>query len=132
VRVLPGFVTTSTAVHVGRFLRDRQLSCLEGFPRALVLQRWILLGQRDGLNGAVSRRGCVRREGARRGFAQEGWSSRSSQIRNENRNALPTGAQVGAPTSARSPTINPTPTAVVRKTPALLIGGYVWGCLTDG
>ncbi len=50
-------------------------------------------------------------------------------MRKENPNALPTGAQVGAPTSARSPTIDPAPTAVARKTPALLIGGCADSCL---
>ncbi len=93
---------------------------------------------------AVFRRGCVRREGARKGcaekglaqkgFAQEGfawtdWSSRYSQIRNENRNALPISAQVGAPTSARSPTMDMVATPVTGNRPALLIGGYADSCL---
>ncbi len=50
-------------------------------------------------------------------------------MRKENPNALATGAQVGAPTSARSPTIDPAPTAVVRYMPALLIGGCAGSCL---
>ncbi len=50
-------------------------------------------------------------------------------MRNENRNALATDAQVGAPTSARSPTIDPAPTVVVRNIPALLIGGCADPCL---
>ena len=50
-------------------------------------------------------------------------------MRKENPNALATDAQVGAPTSARSPTIDPTPTAVVRNIPALLIGSCADSCL---
>ncbi len=65
----------------------------------------------------------------RKGCAQTGWSSRESQIRKENPNALPTSAQVGAPTSARSPAIDPAPTAVVRSIPALLIGSCADSCL---
>lgn len=43
-------------------------------------------------------------------------------MRKENPNALAISDQVGAHTSARSPTIDPAPTAVVRYMPALLIG----------
>ena len=50
-------------------------------------------------------------------------------MRKENPNALPTSAQVGAPASARSQTIDPAPTAVVRNIPALLIGGCADSCL---
>ncbi len=47
----------------------------------------------------------------------------------KNPNALATGAQVGALTSARTPTIDPAPTAAVKNIPALLIGGYADSCL---
>ncbi len=50
-------------------------------------------------------------------------------MRKENPNALVISAQVGAPASARSPTTDPAPTAVVRNIPALLIGGCADSCL---
>ncbi len=53
-------------------------------------------------------------------------------MRNENRNALAISAQVGAPASARSPTMDMVATPVTENKPALLIGGSVWSCLTDG
>ena len=62
-------------------------------------------------------------------YARTGGSSRQSQMRKENPNALVISAQVGAPASARSPTIAPAPTAVVRNIPALLIGGCADSCL---
>ena len=50
-------------------------------------------------------------------------------MRNENRNALATDAQVGAPTSARSPTVDMVATPVTENKPALLIGGCADSCL---
>ncbi len=50
-------------------------------------------------------------------------------MRKEKPNALATGAQVGAPTSARSPTVDPVATAITEDMPALLIGGCADSCL---
>jgi hypothetical protein len=50
-------------------------------------------------------------------------------MRNENRNALAISAQVGAPTSARSPTMNMVVTPVAENKPALLIGSCADSCL---
>ncbi len=50
-------------------------------------------------------------------------------MRKENPNALATNAQVGAPTSARNPTINPVVRDVTENMPALLIGGCADSCL---
>ncbi len=50
-------------------------------------------------------------------------------MRKENPNALAISAQVGAPTSARSPTMNMVATPVTENKPALLIGGCADSCL---
>jgi hypothetical protein len=46
----------------------------------------------------------------------------------KNPNALPTGAQVGAPTSARTHIIDPVATAVMENMPALLVGSCADRC----
>ncbi len=50
-------------------------------------------------------------------------------MRKENPNALAISAQVGAPASARSPTMNMVATPVTENKPALLIGGCADSCL---
>lgn len=65
---------------------------------------------------------CICQIDQKDGTVQGDCSSKWSQMRKENPNALATKAQVGAPTSARSPTINPVSRAVVKDKLVLVIG----------